>query len=444
MPDDHTHDTAPLRAAEGVMSLGQHLEELRVRVIYCILAVVGAAIVTWAVRWQIMAIIVRPHVLAMSAFNHNVELHYLSYLEPLMAQVKACTIAALIVTAPFLLYQAWAFVAPGLFPNERRWVLKLVVPSLLCFVAGATFGYFVFMPTVFHYLLVLAGPSTQPDLMIGSYLSLFFALTFAMGIAFQTPIVVACLIRWKIVRVETLQRQRKVMILVAFIVAAVITPPDPVSQILMALPLIVLFDLGMLAAAPSRATLKSFSQFTGIVIALGLGLMVYVNYWPVAHATALRGGATLAGKGMSVGLPQSVRRGERCVAGPKGLVKISFGSATLYLAGPGTLLVHGPGKVTLQRGDVMAESPSKKARITLYAGPAVVDVSAAQAEVEAPDAGSARVAVFSGRVKVESGGAQQQIEAGREQTFYSGGRPADLSSAEKHWQDLLGPPAASP
>lgn len=426
------------------MSLGQHLEELRRRVIYCVLVVIGAAIVAWIVRAPIMAILVRPHALAMAAFDRDATLNFASYLEPVMAQMKACMIVALVVTAPFLIYQTWAFVAPGLFPHERSKVMKLVVPSLLCFAAGVLFGYFVFIPTVFHYLLVLAGPGTQPVLMIGSYLSTFFLLTFAMGVAFQTPVVVACLIRWGIVSAQALQRQRKVMILTAFVVAAVITPPDPVSQVLMALPLIVLYDLGVLVAAPSRSTLKSFGQFTGVIAALLVGIALWANYWPVAHATALRGQATLAGQGMSVGVSVPVRRGVQCVVQENGLVRVSLGGASLYLAGPGSLLVHGSGKVTLQRGDAMAESPGKGQGVAVYAGPATATVAGARAEVDAPDADTTRVAVFAGEVKIRSGGAEEQVKAGRQQTFYSGGRPTDLSGAEKRWQDLVstpGPPA---
>ncbi len=182
------------------MSLGQHLEELRRRLIYCVLVVLGGAFVACAFRRQIMVVLVRPHVLAMAALDQSVSLNYASYFEGFMAQMKACLIVALVATSPFLLYQLWAFVAPGLFPHERSRVMKLFVPSLLCFAAGVTFGYFVFIPTVLHYLLVLAGPTMHPVLMVSSYLSTFFLLTLAMGVAFQTPVVVACLIRWKIVQ----------------------------------------------------------------------------------------------------------------------------------------------------------------------------------------------------------------------------------------------------
>ena len=422
------------------MSLGQHLEELRRRVIYCVLVVLGATFAACAVRRPIMAVLVRPHVQAMAAFDQDAALNFASYLEGFMAQVKACLIVALVVTSPYLIYQVWAFVAPGLFPHERSKVMKLVVPSLLCFALGVLFGYFVFIPTVLHYLLVLAGPSMHPVLMISSYLSTFFLLTLAMGIAFQTPVVVACLIRWKIVSVHALQRQRKVIILTAFVVAAVITPPDPVSQLLMALPLIVLYDLGVLVAAPSRSSLRSFGQFTGIIVALVAGLTLWANYWPVAHATALRGQATLAGRGMSVGQPVPVRRGVQCVVQDNGLVRVTFGGASLYLAGPGALRVHGSGKVTLQRGTAMAESPARDDEVAVYAGPATATVAGARAEIDAPDADTTRVAVFSGQVEVRSAGVQQRVRAGREQTFYGGGRPADLTDAERRWQDLIGTP----
>ncbi len=114
------------------------------------------------------------------------------------------------------------------------------------------------------------------------------------------------------------------------------------------------------------------------------------------------------------------------------------------MAGPGALRVHGSGKVTLQKGDAMAESPAKGDAVAVYAGPATATVAGARAEVDAADPDTTRVAVFSGQVKVQSGGAEQEIKAGREQTFYTGGRPADLTDAEKRWQGLVGGTGSSP
>jgi len=422
------------------MSLGEHLEELRLRLIRCIVAVVVAAAASWTVRGWVMAALMRPHVLAMAAFDRDATLKFASYLEPVVAQVKACLIVALVVTAPVLIYQAWAFVAPGLFPHERNRVLKLFGASLVCFVAGVAFGYFLFIPIVFRYLLTLAGPATEPVLMIGKYLSTFFLLTFALGVAFQTPVVIAYLIRWKVLDVATLQRQRKIVILVAFIIAAVITPPDPLTQIMMAVTLVVLYDLGGLVAAPGWATLRSFSQFTGIIVAVLGAFLIYVNYWPVARATALRGQVQVAARTIDVGRTVRVRRGVQCVSGENSLLRIEFGSkgAAFYLAGAGSLRVHGPGKVSVQKGVALAASPRRDANLEVFAGPATLTVAGARAEVGVPDADTAIVTVFVGEVTARVEGTERQVKAGRTQTFYRGGEPADVSEAQERWRDLIG------
>ncbi len=120
------------------MSLGQHLEELRRRLIYCALSCWGRPSSRAPCAVQIMAILVRPHVLAMAAFDQDVSLNFASYLEGFMAQMKACLIVALVVTSPFLIYQVWAFVAPGLFPHERSKVMKLFIPR--CSVSPAAWS----------------------------------------------------------------------------------------------------------------------------------------------------------------------------------------------------------------------------------------------------------------------------------------------------------------
>lgn len=457
MSEKGTAASAGAWARGGVMSLGQHLDELRKRIIYCIVAVLVASIASWEVRDQVLAVMERPHVLAMSAIGQDATLKYQTYMEPVLVQIKVTLIAALVVTAPFLIYQFWAFLAPGLFPHERRKIGKIFWASAACFVAGISFGYFVFIPTAFHFLLVLAGPGLQPVLMLSSYISLFFMLTFAMGMAFQTPIVVACLIRWNIVKVETLQRHRKAMILVAFIVAGIITPTvDPVSQIITAVPLIVLYDLGALVAAPSRSTVWSFCQFTGVIVVLLAAVVAYVHLWPVAHATALTGQAQLAGKEVQAGQTVPLRRGALCATGEGSVVKVSFESASflgmltssgpdsavLYLSGPGRLLVHGGDKVTLLEGDSLVTSPSKDADLLVMAGPAAVTVAEARAEIAVPEPDTARVSTFAGLVKADVAGAEREVKAGHQQTFYQGGEPADLSDAEKRWQALVGGGAA--
>ncbi len=173
-----------------VMPLGQHLEELRRRIIVCIVAFAAVFLACWVVRDRLMALLVWPHVRVMRSFELDPALKFQSYMEPVLAQLKACAIAAVALAAPVIIYEIWAFVAPGLFAHERRKAVWLGAACVACFFAGIAFGYFLFIPVALRYLLLLSGPTTEPVLMVGAYLTTFFLLTLALGVAFQTPVVI--------------------------------------------------------------------------------------------------------------------------------------------------------------------------------------------------------------------------------------------------------------
>ncbi len=425
----------------AVMPLGEHLEELRWRVIRCLVALGGAFILCWLFRDRLRVVLVRPHVLAMRAFELDPALKFSSYFEAVVAQVKTCVIAGLILTSPLVIYQAWAFVAPGLFGHERRRAGRLGAACVLCFAAGVAFGYFVFIPTALRYLIGLSGGWAEPVLMIGSYLSTFFLLTFALGMAFQTPVVIFYLVRWGVLDVASLARYRKGVILGAFVVAAVLTPPDPATQVMMAVTLIVLYDVGGLLAAPSRATLLGFVRFTGAVVLVAGALVAWHRYWPVAHLEALRGSVTVGGRPAPGEGQTPLTRGVVCRTGPDGAARIAFGrgGAVVLLAGGSSLQVHGPGALSLTEGACRAETPAAGRELTIRAGPATATVSGARAEVSVLGPGAGRVAVFAGSVPVQAGGAERVIAEGQAATLRAGGEPADLSDAEKRWQQLANP-----
>jgi sec-independent protein translocase protein TatC len=167
---------------------------------------------------------------------------------PFLIPLKIAMFAALVIALPVILYQAWAFVAPGLYKHEKKLVLPLVISSTLLFFAGIAFCYFLVFKMVFTFIAQLA-PTTitvQPD--IENYFSFVMQMFLAFGVTFETPVVVVVLVMTGLVSIETLREVRRYVIVGAFVVAAVVTPPDVPSQLALAIPLCLLYEIGIIFA----------------------------------------------------------------------------------------------------------------------------------------------------------------------------------------------------
>jgi sec-independent protein translocase protein TatC len=429
------------------MSLGQHLEELRWRVLKCLFAMGAAFILCFAFRNQLRPILLRPHVLAMRALELDTMLKFSTYFESVVAQLKACLVVALVLTSPYVIYQAWAFVAPGLFPRERYKAVRLGLASMACFAAGVAFAYFAFIPVALRYLAALAGGWAEPMLMIGSYFSALFFLSIGLGVAFQTPVVVFCLIRWGVLDPKSLQRHRRAVILGAFVLGAILTPgPDVVTQFMMSITLLVLYDLGGLLAAPSRQAVVGSLRFTGALLAVLAALGAWYAFWPVATASALKGTLTVGKTFVVPGRTARVTRGKVCRTPAGSVARLAFGGAegpAVYLAGGTALHVHGPTSLSLYSGEMLVVNPNGTRDLAVHTSPATASVAGARASLSAPDADTLKVTVFEGTVQVKAGGQLRHVAAGQTATFRRGGEPADLSEAEQHWADLIGQPQGS-
>ncbi|HEV7800213.1 MAG TPA: twin-arginine translocase subunit TatC, partial [Burkholderiales bacterium] len=167
---------------------------------------------------------------------------------PFLIPVKIAAMIAFLIALPYVLYQAWAFVAPGLYSHEKKLVLPLVVASTVLFVAGIAFCYFFVFGVVFSFVNRIAPKSitVAPD--IEQYLNFVLTMFLAFGVTFEVPVVVVLLARMGIVTLEQLRGARPYFIVGAFVIAAVVTPPDVVSQLLLAVPMCLLFELGLIAA----------------------------------------------------------------------------------------------------------------------------------------------------------------------------------------------------
>jgi sec-independent protein translocase protein TatC len=225
----------------------QHLAELRRRVLICVVALIVGSAVSFAFFERLIELLVRP------ARDLNLEdggqLVYTEVTELLTTAVKVSFVAGLVVAMPIILYQVVMFVAPGLTGRERRYLFGFMPGAMLAFVSGVAFGYFVLTPPALHFLLSFGGDVAVPLIRVSNIINLMIRLLFWMGVAFETPLVMYLLAQLGIVSVRGLSRFRRYWVVVAFILGAIITPTfDPVNQGLVAIPLLVLYELGILLA----------------------------------------------------------------------------------------------------------------------------------------------------------------------------------------------------
>jgi len=222
-----------------------HLIELRSRLLRSIVAIVVVLFVLFPWAKDIYAVLAAPLLRALPAGATMIATDVTgTFFVPL----KVTLMAAFLIALPYVLWQVWAFVAPGLYQHERRLALPVLVSSFLCFIAGMCFAYFVVFPIAFGFFAGYAPAGVTMMTDIDKYLSFVLTMFIAFGITFETPVVVIVLVRFGIVPLEKLRAMRPYMIVGAFIVGAVFTPPDVVSQLLLAVPLWLLFELGLLLA----------------------------------------------------------------------------------------------------------------------------------------------------------------------------------------------------
>jgi sec-independent protein translocase protein TatC len=167
---------------------------------------------------------------------------------PFLVPMKVSTLVGIVVSLPYTLYQAWAFVAPGLYEHERRFIGPLVVASTVLFLMGMAFAYFFVFPVLFGYVANSAPQGVAVMTDIGSYLDFVTTMFVSFGVAFEVPIAVVLLVRFNLVSVASLKEARSYVIVGAFIIGAILTPPDVISQVMLALPLWVLYEAGVLVA----------------------------------------------------------------------------------------------------------------------------------------------------------------------------------------------------
>ncbi len=232
-------DGAP-DAEQGFLS---HLVELRSRLVRAAASVIVVFLALWPFMRHIFDLVSRPMT---AALPQGSKLLATGVIAPFLVPLKVTLFSAFCLASPYVLYQAWAFIAPGLYQHEKRLALPVIVSSVFMFFAGIAYCYFVVFGVIFRFIAGVAPENVNVSPDIEQYFDFVLRMFVAFGLAFEVPIIVMLLVRMGVVSVAKLRHVRPYMIVGAFVVAAIVTPPDVLSQLLLAVPLWLLYELGVL------------------------------------------------------------------------------------------------------------------------------------------------------------------------------------------------------
>ena len=243
------------------MPVNAHLDELRRRLFVASLVTIAMTVVAFVFHRQILTLLIQP---AESLQGDNIQLIYTRATEMLGISMKISLLGGLMLAFPLLVYQLVMFVSPGLTPKEKRYLYVSMPGIFLAFVAGVAFGYLILLPPAMRFLLTFNTDIASPFISIGDYINLMVNLLFWLGIVFETPVVMFMLAKLRIVTYKTFVRGRKLAVILAFILGAMITPTfDPINQSLVAIPIVMLYEIGILLARFARRREESLPVRVG-------------------------------------------------------------------------------------------------------------------------------------------------------------------------------------
>jgi sec-independent protein translocase protein TatC len=226
-------------------SIITHLIELRDRLLRIVIGLILIFIVLFPFADQIYTLLAQPLLASLPAGGQMIATEVTT---PFFVPMKMAMMTAFVISLPHTLYQVWAFVSPGLYSHERRFMMPLVIASTLLFLAGMAFAYFLVFPVVFGFITGYAPEGVAVMTDIGRYLDFVITLFLAFGLAFEVPIAVIVLVGFGLVQISTLKEIRAYVIVGAFVLGAIFTPPDVISQFMLAVPLWLLYETGILLA----------------------------------------------------------------------------------------------------------------------------------------------------------------------------------------------------
>lgn len=254
---DNNDDKGPSEPPEdGSMTLWEHLEELRSRIVRMAIAFAIGAGVCWFYKERILGLITRPFMEAWKMGGHGSEatLHYGAPTALFTSYIRLAALSGLIFALPVILWQLWAFIAPGLYSREKKFAIPFVISSIVLFLAGGYFGWAIAFPAAFDFLMnftpdqLPGGGKVEATIMIGDYIEFVTRMFIAFGAVAELPILALFLTVAGLITHRHLVKFFRYFIVLAFVISAVLTPPDPLSQILMAVPLIGLYGVSILVS----------------------------------------------------------------------------------------------------------------------------------------------------------------------------------------------------
>ena len=230
---------------ESQESFLSHLIELRDRLIRALLAVLIVFICLFPWAKELYAVLAQPLLAALPKGGQMIATDVVGVF---LVPMKVALMVAFLIALPYVLFQVWSFVAPGLYLHEKRLIVPLLTASVLLFFAGMSFAYFLVFPTIFSFMASMAPDGVAWMTDIEKYLSFVITTFIAFGVTFEVPVVVIVLVRMGIVTIEKLKEIRPYVIVGAFVIGAIFTPPDVLSQVMLAVPLCLLYELGIVLA----------------------------------------------------------------------------------------------------------------------------------------------------------------------------------------------------
>jgi sec-independent protein translocase protein TatC len=227
-----------------VMGLWGHLDELRSRLVKSGITVLILFVIALAFSTKILNVLKRPLVEALP--HGTAALHFTGPMDVFMVNVKVAFLMSVIFGAPAWLYQFWKFLEPALYPKERKYILPFIIATICCFLGGVAFAFYFMIPMALQYLLGIGLEVATPIITITDYMSLITVMILGFGLVFETPVILVLLAMLDIVTAEMLAAQRRLTFVAILILAAIITPPDPISMIGMAIPCYLMYELSIL------------------------------------------------------------------------------------------------------------------------------------------------------------------------------------------------------
>ena len=247
MTDDDRLEGENVEKDSSEMPFLDHLEELRMRIIRSLIALFIAAIGAYTLSGHLLSVLVRA----------AGDLQAISPLETFTVRIKIAVVAGLVVALPIILYQAWRFIAPGLLGKEKRVASGLLFSATACFVIGGVFSFLYVGPMALRFLEGFATPEIKNVWSVSRYVSFILRLMLAFGIVFELPVAIFFLSKIGVVTPRLLRRKRRYAIVLIFLLAATLTPPDVFTQLMLAAPLILLYEVGILVSAAAQPKRRS-------------------------------------------------------------------------------------------------------------------------------------------------------------------------------------------